>query len=81
MPDVVMGQWLKMRGQVHADAEAEQWCVLMEPTINDKGPETLEALLRNGPLEKGKVRALIVVESPCITPCRPLTLYYLAPTC
>jgi len=46
--------------EVHADAEAEQWCVLMEPTINDKGPETLEALLRNGPLEKGKIRQAFI---------------------
>ena len=46
--------------EVHADADAEQWCVVMEPAVHEKGGESLEAVLRKGPMEKGKVRQAFI---------------------
>jgi len=46
--------------EAHADAEAEQWCVVMEPAVHEKGGECLEALLRKGPLDKGKIRQAFI---------------------
>lgn len=46
--------------EVHCDEEAQQWCVVIEPPSNDKSGSTLEAKMRTGPLEKGKIRQAFI---------------------
>ena len=45
---------------MHADPEAEQWCVVMESTAQVNGGETLEMLMRKGVPEKGKIRQAFI---------------------